>query len=268
MQAHAVRKTNRAFTPGTTTCRAPQCARLAHETRLAVTGATEVHRALCMPERAVLGDFQIVSKIIPSRHVSGDFIHALHYGNRSYVVLGDLMGKGLSAAMWVTHIVDLVHRAAELSENAGDLLANLNTEILESRVRAPLTSAVVVAIEDDTHNVSVASAGHPPALILRASACVECTPVGGPLLGAFSNARYSTHEVMLRSGDSLVAFSDGLVDCSSGHEDFDNHRIADVLTKNAAAAGAEIAAKLVEAAYEFSAGSLVDDLSVLLVQRS
>src|SRR3954462_12501180 len=101
--------------------------RTIHKAGTVTTGASEVHRALCSPELERIGEYEIASRVIPARHVGGDFVCSFQQGNQTFAVLGDLMGKGLSAAMWITHLVDLMHRAAEDSQNTCDLLARLNS---------------------------------------------------------------------------------------------------------------------------------------------
>src|SRR3954453_7070881 len=66
-------------------------------------GAKEVHEALCAPARQRIGNFEIACSTVPARHVSGDFVITFEQNGEWYLALGDLMGKGLSAAMWLTH---------------------------------------------------------------------------------------------------------------------------------------------------------------------
>ena len=54
-----------------------------------------------------MGDFDIACSTVPARHVSGDFVITFEQNGAWYLALGDLMGKGLSAAMWLTHVLDL-----------------------------------------------------------------------------------------------------------------------------------------------------------------
>src|SRR4051812_47121712 len=77
----------------------------------AVLGANQVHDAICAAPLQRIGQFELATSIIPARYVSGDFIVSFQHQGAWFVALGDLMGKGLSAAMWLTHVVDLVRRA-------------------------------------------------------------------------------------------------------------------------------------------------------------
>jgi sigma-B regulation protein RsbU (phosphoserine phosphatase) len=211
----------------------------------------------------------MASRVVPARHVGGDFVCTFQQGNQTFAVLGDLMGKGLSAAMWITHIVDLVHRAAESSLNTCDLLARLNVEILSSRVRAPLTSAVAICVDHSTNQVSSASAGHPPAVLVRANGKVETLHEGGPIMGVFPTARYTCSDMNLERGDAIVALSDGVIEAHNADgEDFTMDRVLKTLSGSAASPAKRKLVNLLEATESFSANAQFDDVSLLVIQRS
>src|SRR4051812_34119138 len=66
-----------------------------------VLGANQVHDALSAPGSQKIGQFEIANSIVPARHVSGDFAALFERNGSWYLALADLMGKGLSAAMWM-----------------------------------------------------------------------------------------------------------------------------------------------------------------------
>jgi sigma-B regulation protein RsbU (phosphoserine phosphatase) len=235
---------------------------------MAITGAREVHRALCAPELQHLGSFEFASRVIPARHVSGDFVHSLQHHGMTFIVLGDLMGKGLSAAMWLTHVVDLVHRAAEGSQDACDLLRRLNSEILESRVRAPLMSAAALCFKEGSSVVSCALAGHLPVAIIRGEGRFEIASAGGPLLGVFPGPQYQAEDVDLRRGDSIIAFSDGLVEGREHGEDFSIEWVATVAAKGADTTPGLTISRLLDASADLTHEGRVDDTSIMVLRRS
>lgn len=247
-------------------CRNAHCSRIAGETRVAITGATEVHRALCAPEWQRLGPYEIVSRVLPARYISGDFVCSVPHSSGTFLLLGDLMGKGLSAAMWITHILDLVHRAAERSHTVCELLGRLNTEVAESRIRAPLTSVVVLSIDETSGELSVGSAGHPSALIVRRGARVETSTAGGPLLGVFAAATYQSQSVYLDPGDSIIAFSDGLVESLEG-DDFSLESVVAIAAREALSDPVAKMSQIIQASGASAKGSPRDDTSILIVQR-
>src|SRR5690242_19241338 len=86
--------------------------------------ALQVQRRLSGPRRIRRGDFEIRSEVFAIQHVSGDFVTVFDAGNSTFFGLGDIAGKGLTAAMWSTHLMSLVRTySASLSEPAAVLQA-------------------------------------------------------------------------------------------------------------------------------------------------
>ncbi len=242
--------------------------RIAAEARLAVTGANEVHKALSAPEHFTIGDYEIASRVVPARLVSGDFIYTLDLRDQTVLLLGDLMGKGLSAAMWIAHIVDLIQRAGERASCLTELMTQLNLEILRSRVRAPLTSAIGISIGKSDGIIHCSSAGHPAALITRANGTTRLCHAGGPLLGVFAEAVYHDERVRLDPGDALIAYSDGLLEAGSeSRGEWSLEEVASHLVRNSGGTAATKLSRLIHAAMHRSEAVLSDDLCVLVVER-
>src|SRR5258705_4124705 len=103
-------------------------------------GAKGVYEALCAPGLQRIGGFDVACATVPARNISGDFVTTFQVNGSWFVALGDLMGKGLSAAMWLTHVLDLLRRACERGETLGEVMQYLNGEVDRSRVGVPLTS--------------------------------------------------------------------------------------------------------------------------------
>ena len=94
-----------------------QEARLGHRgTEDLLLGAKEVQEALCAPAPQRIGNFDIASAMVPARHASGDFVATFEHKGLWFLALGDLIGNGLPAAMWLTHVLDLLRRSCETGQ--------------------------------------------------------------------------------------------------------------------------------------------------------
>ena len=235
----------------------------------ALTGATEVHRALCVPPVLRIGGWDLASRILPQRGIAGDFIVSLDRPGGTLLAIGDLMGKGLSAAMWLTHVIDLVRRSAEPFDSVPGVLARLNLELHRSRVGAPLTSLCLLDLEPAAGRLTFASAGHPPALLLTARGEIRMLSQGGPLLGAFSSATYDAAELHLGAGDCLVAFSDGLADFRNHlGQEFGVDGVVRCLRGRRRQHASDIADGLLACSHRFAGRTPSDDVTVLVLKRS
>ncbi len=248
-------------------CRNERCVRSTIENRIALTGACEIHRALCAPELEQAGNFEIACHVLPVRHVGGDIVCTIHRKHDSFAFLADVMGKGLAAAMWTTHLVDLLHRAAEKSRNTCELLTCLNREIMRSRVRAPLTSAVAIHIDHTTDETHCSVAGHPAAVVLRNGSKPEFVSEGGPILGVVG-FRYTCRKLLLNPGDAIVAFSDGVLEIhNTAQGEFTTERAIASLTNKTAVSAEEKISILLSDTLSFADGGQSDDISIMALQR-
>ncbi len=110
-------------------------------------GAKEVHEALCAPASQRIGNFDIARAMVPARHVSGDFVATFEQNGAWFLAVGDLMGKGLPAAMWLTHVLDLIRRCCETGQTLPGIMQSLNREMHRSRVGVPLTSLFLARLD-------------------------------------------------------------------------------------------------------------------------
>ncbi len=218
-----------------------------------LAAAQEVQRIL-VPEQTgdVLG-FAIESVYEPAQQVGGDFFQILPIGGGGVlIVVGDVAGKGLPAAMLVSVLVGAVRAAAEYTNGPAEILANLN-ERLVGRSGGGFSTALAALIAADGR-VTIANAGHlSPYLDGR-----EVELPGALPLGVASAARYETTEFHLASGSRLTFYSDGVVEAQRPNgELFGFERAEEVSVKPAA--------EIVETVKRFGQE---DDITVVTVTRT
>jgi serine phosphatase RsbU (regulator of sigma subunit) len=175
--------------------------------------AAQVQRRLCGPRYRRFGAFEVASEIFPVRHLSGDFVTLFEYAGDLVFAVGDISGKGLPAGMWFTHVLSLLQRAFEVCGDPAATLSAVNRDLLRTRLEVPLTTLFLARLHLNTAEVTYCNAGHPPALLLRTNGQVESLQEGGPLLGVVTGASFDNGRVALRGGDSLLGYSDGIVEC-------------------------------------------------------
>jgi hypothetical protein len=207
--------------------------------------------------------FAVTSAYRPAREVGGDFFQILPVEVRdrviqgetgsTLIVLGDVSGKGLKAAMAVSFIVGALRALAEEHSAPGDLLTQLNRR-LTGRLQGGFATCLVLRVGADGRCV-LASAGHPaPFLNGRELAVPGALP-----LGIAAEADYAEIEFALAAGDHLILYTDGLLEARSpSGELYGFERIG---TLFATGCGAEDAA---EAAVDFGQD---DDITVLTLVR-
>src|SRR5438309_1868770 len=178
--------------------------------------AAQVHRHLCAPRLVRHGNFEIANEIFAVRHLAGDFFTVEETDNGVILALGDISGKGLAAGMWTTHLVGLVGAQVADTSEPDSIVARVNRDICRMESVVPLASLFLAKLDPITGFVKYCSAGHPPALLLRANGNLELLSEGGLLLGVIGEAAYVGGSFELGVGDVLMVYSDGIIESLNG----------------------------------------------------
>ncbi len=208
------------------------------ELRTEIFEAAQVHRRLCAPRHLRFGDFEIASEIFAVRHLPGDLFTAQQQHDGVVFALGDICGKGLAAGMWTTHLVGLLGARMAVTTTIEGIVAGVNRDICLLKSFMPLASLFIAKLDPKTGVVKYCSAGHPPALLLRANGELELLSDGGMLLGVVAAAPYTCGSFTLGDGDVLMVYSDGITESQNcAGEEFGYKRLEDQLRRAAGIAG-------------------------------
>ncbi len=215
--------------------------------------AQQVQQVLVPEQTGSVPGFIVESIYLPAQQVGGDFFQILPAEEGSLlVVVGDVAGKGLPAAMLVSVLIGAIRGVAEYTNDPAELLQNLN-ERLVGRAGGAFSTALAAHIASDGH-VAIANAGHLyPYLDGK-----EVELPGALPLGVVSGAHYETTRFRIEPGGRLTFYSDGVVEAQSPKgELFGFERGREHSTKPAAV--------IVEAAKRFGQQ---DDITVVTIERS
>ncbi|MFF4646432.1 PP2C family protein-serine/threonine phosphatase [Streptomyces sp. NPDC001389] len=180
-------------------------------------------RALLPPSLHQVSGVEYAGGYRPSKdheRVGGDFydVHpATDEGAPSFVVLGDVCGKGLEAAVMTGKIRNTLHALLPMADDHHRMLSLLNTSLLNSENARFATMVLASAARDgNTVRLRLTSAGHPAPLILRSDGRVEEAPTKGTLVGALPEITTQTARVTLSPGDTCVLYTDGISEARGG----------------------------------------------------
>ena len=156
-------------------------------------------------------------RFIPAETIAGDFYDFIQLDeNRIGIVIGDVAGKGLAAALVMVLTKTLLRTEASKLLPPGQVLENLNAQ-LRLHHNAPEAITLFYGILDVTENsLHFANAGHEFPLIVSKSGGIEVKElgVGGPFLGIFPTVQYNEAKVYFDEGDRLMFFTDGVLHLS------------------------------------------------------
>lgn len=239
------------------------------ELHTAIFEAAQVHRRLCAPRLLRYDEFEIASEIFAVRHLPGDFFTAEETNDGVVIALGDICGKGLAAGMWTTQLVGLLksHTAREAAPER--IVAGVNRDICRMPTMRPLASLFLAKLDVGNGALDYCSAGHPPAFLLRSNGGFESLTDGGLLLGVLNDAKYSRGQVRLESEDTLLIFSDGIIESQNERgEEFGYERLQAQLASAQSASADAILFSVLGAVQDFAAiRPLTDDMTLAVIRR-
>jgi anti-sigma regulatory factor (Ser/Thr protein kinase) len=236
--------------------------------RLAVQGriAQTLQRSLLPRSLPRLPGLKMAARYLPAASessVGGDWYDVIELGHRSLgLVIGDVAGHGMMAATFMGQLRSAVRAYALEVEGPGELLGKLAHFTEQERTR--MATMIYATLNLDTWEVRLARAGHPYPLLLHADGGTTfLTDVGGPPLGTGTVARYEEHAVTLAPGETLLLYTDGLIERRGG-------RLSEgeeALTAAASSAPDDPEVKCRAIIRQLTEGrEIADDIAVLAVQ--
>jgi GAF domain-containing protein len=197
--------------------------------------------------------------------VGGDFYDAIPLADgRLAFFVGDVMGRGVGAAAAMAQMRSAVRAYVALDPTPEVVLRRLDRMLLRYGGEQLVTLVYLLA-DPSRDEVVVANAGHPPPVLLRASGETEQLPnaTGSPL--GVLEQEWLAHTVPLRTGDTVLAFTDGLIERRDEDIDQGQDRL---LTALAILAEGELHSSLDELARRVREPSRDDDVAALAIRRS
>lgn len=229
--------------------------------------ASRVQASLLPPRDFRSGDWSGHYSYRPHGAVSGDYVDLLAGAadpDDLVVMVGDVSGKGVAAALLMSHLHAIFRATA--GADLAQMVERANRLLCAAAPANAFATLVAARLRPDGE-VELCTAGHTPQLLVTSrgvrSVASDCMP-----LGLFASAPYSTRTLRLEPGDALMLYTDGLTESSDGAEvELGDGRLRAALA-TAAGTPAELVATATRTASDHRRGAAAhDDLTVLAVMR-
>lgn len=150
--------------------------------------------------------------IVPCKEVGGDFFDIISLGkDRFSVVVGDVSGKGVPAAMMMATCSTLIRAYCETDQSPSSIVSKVNNRLLQGNEEDCMFTTLFLAIIDRISNrLTYCNAGHNPGLIAHEHAGLEeLATVHGPAVGVFMDHNFTEESTDFLAGDRLILYTDG-----------------------------------------------------------
>lgn len=154
---------------------------------------------------------------IPHDIVGGDYYAIKDLGKGRYgIMLADVMGHGIAAALYTMHLSSLWNQYHQLLSNPVDFAHKVNQELAEvMKAETSFATAVCGLVDLDKDSFRFASAGGPEVVLMHADGTYESLKSTGLPLGLMADAEYGEFSTEVHQGDCLLLFSDGAVEITN-----------------------------------------------------
>ena len=178
--------------------------------------ARQIQRSILPQALPSRPGFDLGALMIPARQVGGDFYDVLQLNDDHVaIVVGDVCGKGVPAALFMALTYSLVRAEASRNLTPGQTLRAVNRHLLGINTSGTFVTLLYVALDCAAHRLAYARAGHPQPLIMDE----HCRPVQlpsatGQFLGLFDDPLLDEQSLPIAPGSLALMFSDGLTEAA------------------------------------------------------
>ena len=220
---------------------------------------------------------EIVGACLPARMVSGDYYDFLPLGENDLgLAVGDISGKGISAALLmaslqaalhsnVMHLHDAADAAGE--RNVAGIVERLNRQIYNYTGTNRFATFFYAHYDGNLRTMVYCNAGHNPPLHFHGDECRRLC-AGGTVVGIFPGTVYEQETLRLADGDLIVAYTDGLTECTDiNGEEFGEERLIQLIRNNREMPVEDMKKKILERILAWKSTKEQDDDITLIIAR-
>ena len=176
--------------------------------------ARVIQQALFPKTAPLLPGFQIIGSCVPADAVAGDWYDYIPLaGDRWGLVIGDVCGKGIAAALTMTAARALVRSVADRYDRPGEILEHVNRVLMEDLPLGRFVTMVLAVLDPALRTLTFANAGHPWPLFVNGQSHFLRTPSGMPL--GIAEGKFDDYCITLPRDSQVLLYSDGITEARS-----------------------------------------------------
>jgi sigma-B regulation protein RsbU (phosphoserine phosphatase) len=234
--------------------------------------ATDIQTSILPPSNSVLTnrkEFAILGRMVTAREVGGDFYDYFAVGkHRIGFVVGDVSGKGVPAAMLMAVSRTLLKATAIKGISPDECIAEINNVLAEETISTMFVTMFYGILDLRNGTLEYCSGGHNPPYLISDGIPKQIENIGGLLVGAMKGVEYESKMIMLKPGDTLFLYTDGVTEAEDkNEEEFQTGRLEGCLKEVNDLPLEDLTEKVFMAVADFSTGvEQTDDITTLVLR--
>jgi sigma-B regulation protein RsbU (phosphoserine phosphatase) len=232
--------------------------------------AKDVQISLLPSSEPDIKGYQFASVCIPNYEIGGDYFdYIILDKDRLAIVIADVSGDGIPAALIMAAFRALLRYNAKLFNDPSKLMELMNEQVSEFMRKRDFISIFYGVLNLKTHTFSYCNCGHNPPLFFE-SGKIRYLESCGPSLNLIKNAEYYTNQIELRKNDQIILYTDGVVEVFDKEKNqFGLDRLTNLIRSNLDKSPKEMIDIIIQSTEEFSfSGVYKDDFTLLALNRT
>ncbi|MCP4708260.1 MAG: SpoIIE family protein phosphatase [Planctomycetes bacterium] len=234
--------------------------------------ARQVQLSLLPNSLPQIQGYQFAAVSHPAREVGGDFYDFIGEQNgHTILTIGDVVGKGLRAAMFATETHGLLHAATLMHKtDPAQILGSINSAIVQTQLdEINFVTMFCGVLDTAQHRLHYASAGHNPPLLIRHGDVHELQ-LGGLPLAVVRQEQYPLFSETLSEGDTVIMYTDGVTEAKNPADElYGVERLTAIVQQHANRTAVEIQQLILDSVTNFvDDAPQTDDITLLILQKT
>jgi len=234
--------------------------------------AREIQKDLLPAVLPQIAGFDCAAVNISSKEVGGDYYDVIPLSSIHFVVaIGDVSGKSTPAALLMASLQATIRALSPLGLSLSELTSRVNNLICDNTTAGRFITFFWGILHSDTRRFQCVNAGHNPPFLVRSDGSVERLTAGGLLLGIMkSTSSYEESDIILRSGDVMVLFTDGVSEAMNAKgEEYEEDSILRIVKNCQHESSGTILQSIIDGVNQHSRSTIQsDDITLVVVKAT
>jgi len=231
--------------------------------------AEQIQKALLPKNNLTNGGWEFRYHYEPAEIVSGDYcdvVRSEEKMKKQLFIIGDVSGKGVAASMLMSHLHAMFHSLNSLNLEVPELVKRANRLFCESTLSTHYSTLALV-LANDSGEIEICNAGHCAPILIKGNQVTKIDATGIPI-GLFCGGEFGVSKCILKSGDTILLYTDGFTEAINNDEQYGEVRILKLAESLKSFNPQKMIDVLLEDLKLFLSGqSKADDLTLMVIRR-